>query len=238
MRLVPAAALRAWMSATPSHFANRCLPLLMANQSGWFVLNSYEFTATWNGGPGLQDVKLECPPGPEYCPAGSHFGHGIITMSLPYLFRTPPGYNLLVRGAPNWPKDGACALEGLVETDWSVATFTMNWKLTRADHPVHFAADEPLCMLVPVRRGELEGFHPVTRPLSEAPELLEEYRKWTASRARFLVDLRLPGSEATKQAWQRHYFQGMTPDGVRAPEHQIKLDLRDFAGQDGADGER
>jgi hypothetical protein len=48
-------------------------------------------------------------------PAMRHFGHGILTLHLPFLFRTPPGWNLLVRGPANRPKDGAAPLEGLVE---------------------------------------------------------------------------------------------------------------------------
>jgi hypothetical protein len=39
----------------------------------------------------------------------------------------------------------------------------------------------------------------------------------------------VPGSEAAQRAWQKDYFQGTTPDGVRLAEHQIKLKLRDFA---------
>ena len=35
----------------------------------------------------------------------SHFGSGILTWHLPLLFRTPPGYDLLVRGPANHPKD-------------------------------------------------------------------------------------------------------------------------------------
>ena len=48
----------------------------------------------------------------------------------------------------------------MIETDWSVATFTMNWKLTRPHWPVTFEIGEPICMVVPQRRGELESFHP------------------------------------------------------------------------------
>ena len=61
----------------------------------------------------------------------SNFGYGIVTWYLPYLFRTSPGYNLWVRGPVNSPKDGIVPLEGLVETDWAEATFTVNWKITR-----------------------------------------------------------------------------------------------------------
>ena len=49
----------------------------------------------------------------------SHFGDGILTWHLPILFRTPPGYNLLVRGPANYPKDAVSPLEGIVETDWA-----------------------------------------------------------------------------------------------------------------------
>src|ERR1700738_4738625 len=50
MALVPAPSTRAWMDATDRHFANRCLPLLIANQAGWFLLNPYKVALTWSGG--------------------------------------------------------------------------------------------------------------------------------------------------------------------------------------------
>ena len=74
----------------------------------------------------------------------SHFGEGVITWNIPFLFRTSPGYNLLVRGPSNWIKDGVQALEGIVETDWAVQTFTMDWKFTRPRRWVRFEADEPI----------------------------------------------------------------------------------------------
>ena len=42
----------------------------------------------------------------------SHFGNGILTWHLPMLFRTPPGYNLSVRGPANYPKDAVCPFRG------------------------------------------------------------------------------------------------------------------------------
>ena len=164
---------------------------------------------------------------PPY-PATSHFGHGILTWHVPYLFRTPPGYNLLARGPANWPKAGAYALEGLVETDWAVATFTMNWKLTAVGQPVAFRVGEPICMLVPQRRGELEAFGTEVRPIEAEPELQDAHRAWTESRARFMAELGEPDSEAAKRAWQKDYFRGRAPDGTAARAHQTKLHLRGF----------
>src|SRR3954449_12981067 len=40
---------RDWMDDTPNKFAYRCLPLTIANQTGWFVYNPVGFTAVWTG---------------------------------------------------------------------------------------------------------------------------------------------------------------------------------------------
>jgi hypothetical protein len=231
MRIVVAPADRDWMDATPNRFANRCLPLRIAAQAGWFVLNSHALRVTWNGGNDTSDVEIESLDGEEVSFASSHFGSGILTWRLPFLFRTSPGYNLQVRGPANWPKDGAYPLEGIVETDWLESTFTMNWKLTRAGLPVIFEAGEPICMIVPRRRGELEAFEPEICEIGEEPELAEAYERWAESRVTFNEDLQVPDSEAARRGWQKDYVRGMTLGGVRAREHQTKLKLKDFAEQ-------
>jgi hypothetical protein len=218
------------MDATPNRFANRCLPLRIANQAGWFVLNSHPLRVTWNGGNERSDLEIELLGEETSYPASSIFGSGILTFTIPFLFRTPLGYNLQVRGPVNWPKDGAHPLEGIVETDWAVSTFTMNWKLTRAELPVVFEAAEPICMIVPQRRGELESFRPEIQELNEDPEIASAYGQWQESRGRFRRDLEIPGSEAAKQGWQKHYVRGTTLGGLRAEEHQTKLKLKGFSG--------
>ena len=151
---------RAWMDATDGRFAYRCLPMLIANQAGWFLLNERPFKARWNGARDPSGLEIRYLTEGAGGRVTSHFGEGIITWHIPYLFRTPEGYNLLVRGPANWPKDAAYPLEGLVESDWSPATFTMNWKLTRTDHWVRFDRGEPVCMLVPQRQGSSKGSSP------------------------------------------------------------------------------
>jgi uncharacterized protein DUF6065 len=228
IRLVPAARDRAWMDATGARFANRCLPLLIANQAGWFLLNSHALRATWDGGEGTDSLTLEYLSGEPPFPATSHFGHGILTWHIPYMFRTPPGYNLNARGATNWPKDGAHALDGIVETDWAVATFTMNWKITAINRPILFDEGEPFCMIVPQRRGELEAFRPGIREIEDEPDVAEAYTTWVQSRNRFLAGLSSADEEAVRQEWEKHYFRGTAPDGTKAPLHQTKLHLREF----------
>lgn len=233
MPVEPAPIHRDWMDATHHAFAYRCLPLAIANQHGWVVSNSAGFSALWDGSPDKKGVSLifdgDVPtptpipvPGPRAC---SLFGHGMLTFHLPYLFRTPPGVNLWVKGLANHIKDGVQALEGIVETDWTAATFTMNWKLTRPFCPVRFDAGEPICMLVPVQRGLLESLDPQRRSLADNLELAARYRTWSHERDRFHDEVR---RGVTREEWQRDYFKGRDPDGTTAPEHQVKLEIKPF----------
>jgi hypothetical protein len=163
----------------------------------------------------------------------THFGYGVLTWDVPFLFRTPEGFNLLARGPANDPKDGISALEGIVETDWAVATFTMNWKFTRADHWISFDAGEPFCMVVPQRRAELEAFIPRLRPLGADPATEAGARAWSSKREetqkrKFLAVYSGEFSDDWS-SWERDYFQGRLPGGGRAPQHQTKLKLKPFA---------
>jgi Family of unknown function (DUF6065) len=235
--VVPAPRWREWINSMPDRWANRCLPLIVANEAGWVLLTTNALQATWDGRDATQGLSIEFDqevPSPR--PALSIFGSGILTFPVPYLFRTPPGYNLLARGPANWPKDGICALEGLVETDWSVATFTMNWKLTRTNHPVRFEAGEPFCMIVPQMRGELESFRPVIRALESDQATQLATKAWSETRHQALVRKFLSEYsreyESEKRAWERHYYKGTAPDGTEAPEHQTHLKLSSFERED------
>jgi hypothetical protein len=216
------------MESTDQRFANRCLPLLIANQLGWFILNSHTVRIAWTGSPSISAMTVEVLAGDGPVPARSHFGHGIVTWSIPFLFRTSPGYNLHVRGPSNMPKDGVAPLEGIIETDWCMATFTMNWRLTRATRALYFYTGEPIAMIVPQARYEIEQFRPCLSDIDAEPSAAEGFRAWRDSRSAFLDELTLPVSDAVRQGWQRDYVRGIAPSGQRFAAHQTKLDVRPF----------
>jgi hypothetical protein len=152
----------------------------------------------------------------------------VLTFNLPYLFRTPPGYNLHVHGPANLPKDAIQPLEGIVETDWTMATFTMNWMFTRPNVPIVFEKDEPICMVTPVQRGFLETFDPKVRDVREKPELEQGFLEWSKARSGFIEASRRPQTPEFKEGWQKHYFRGIHIEGTPAPEHQSKLGIKEF----------
>ncbi len=228
MPLTSAPVDRDWMESTYLRFAYRCLPLAMANQGGWMIHNPASFVARWNDGPLPTDTQLvfdQCPPDSRIT---SLFGHGTVTFNIPYLFRTPQGINLWVKGPSNWIKDGAQALEGIVETDWSAATFTMNWKLTRAGHAVRFERGEPICMIVPVARGLGEHLEPRRVPLKNNEKLAQEYQQWSDARDEFHRLVAKQEPDAVRRGWQKDYFHGQNPGTERFAEHQTKVPLKEF----------
>lgn len=217
---------RDWMHETEERKAMRCLPLRMASQHGWIIRNTHRLVVIWSGGEGPETVNiLYHPERPEHLLARSFLGHGILTFQLPYLFRTSPGYNLLVRGPANCPKDGISPLEAIVETDWSEASFLMSWQITRPRTPLVFEVGEPLCMIVPQRRGDLERFETSIRPLDEDAELANGFQEWRDSRNGFNAR-RL--AEGPSVGWQMHYARGMNVSGNVAFEHQTRFELASF----------
>lgn len=151
-------------------------------------------------------------------PAVSHFGGGVLTFHIPCLFRTDPGVDLFVTGPINRPKDAISALSGVIETDWSPYTFTMNW---------------PFRHLFPVQRGEFEKLAPSLHRLSENPDLEREHKLWPELRNTFNASLADPASKAAQDEWQKTYFRGKAPSGAPAPEgHRSRLRLCPFKDTD------
>jgi len=227
---------RDWMEETHDSFAYRCLPLNIANAHGWLILNSAPFVAQWNGKASREAIRIEAveTEGISLI-ASSHFGFGVLTFHINGLFRTEPGYDLWVSGPTNFIKDGIQPLTGLVETDWSPFTFTMNWLFTRKNTPVAFERDEPMCMIFPVPRGLVEKVEPEFRSLESDPEAEHAYRAWSESRLRFNKELAIEGSPAQSQKWQKDYFSGRSGGALEAPaDHRTKVKVKPFV--QGCDG--
>ncbi|PHR54365.1 MAG: hypothetical protein COA43_16645, partial [Robiginitomaculum sp.] len=49
-KIVPGSSRRKWMDETGERFAYRCLPLTMANSTGWDILCPFDIEIAWNGG--------------------------------------------------------------------------------------------------------------------------------------------------------------------------------------------
>lgn len=219
------------MDDTPDSFAYRCLPLAVANQHGWEVFTPTGFTARWNGGVRVEDVTVDMDEPLAMNTPGSplsNFGSGILTLEMGFLLRTPPGWNIWVSGPVNEPKHGIAPLTGVIETDWSPYSFTMNWRFT-AEGEVRFEAGEPVAHLFPVRRDLFDRVTPEIRALQTDPKTAEQMETWRQSRGDFAARLKNNDPEAVEEKWQKDYYRGLMPDGRKGPaDHKTKLRVKPF----------
>ena len=138
--------------------------------------------------------------------------------------------DLFATGPINRPKDGIAALSGIIETDWSPYTFTMNWKFTRPNQRVHFEVDEPFCHLFPVARGRLENLHPAIRSLSDNPELEREHKFGRKAAILSTPVWPIRPRKPHRNNGKRHISEAYAPSGAPAPDgHRSRLRLRPFA---------
>ena len=192
----------------------RCLPLVIANQCGLgAALARRRSGRTGTAGPAKEDVEVRFD-GPPDNRIVSHFGSGVITFTVPFLFRTPPGINLWVKGPAQLDQGRRPA-----------ARRGGRDRLARV-HVHDELEDDPGVRVGAVREGRAvlhagagaarAGREPraAARCRSTAnPELQAQYQTWEESRNGFLTGLTTRDPEAVKQGWQKDYFQGKTPDG-------------------------
>ncbi len=228
LEIVPGHFQRDWMGKTQDRHAYRCLPMTVANCSGWELLSPCSFEASWDGQDNMTSISLRVLDGYAHLDtlASSHFGHGILSIRPGYVFVTDPGWGVIVRGAPNFPKDGIHPLEGLVETDWLPFSFTMNWKFTRPG-TVRFDKGDPLAFVVPTPHRLLDDIQPEIHNLNDDPDLYRRYAEWREKRDEFIRKLSDWDPDTVKQGWQRNYSRGIHPDGSPASRpHVLKRALK------------
>jgi hypothetical protein len=224
----PAPPKRDWMTQSPGRFAYRCLPLVIANSHGWELLVDRSFSATWSGGTAAAEMQVSFLDGERSVLPASHFGMGVLTFQVGYLFETQERYNLWVSGPINEPKDGIVPLCGVVEADWGPYTFTMNWMFTRPG-TVRFERGEPFCHVFPIPRQLLSAVQPEIRDLEEVPEKAATLASWRAAREELYGRARKGEIKSADQAFGMHYFRGETPSGEAVvPDHVTRLMVKPF----------
>jgi hypothetical protein len=102
----------------------------------------------------------------------------------------------------------------------------MSWKITRPFKKIKFEADDPICLIIPVRRHEVESFRPEIRNLESNEDLHQQYQAWL-DRRKQAASYGTHGELAVKG--QGQYIRGEKIDGSSFSEHQTKLAVRPFA---------
>ena len=120
---VPATRLRKWWEEdrkTKNH-ARFCLPMLMANSNGFYILSPADITIKWDGSVN-SDVQVSIENACSHTAVTTHSSFGSFTIQTQFIPRTPEGVFTLIKPLPNIRLPYQ-PLEGLMETWWLVANF-------------------------------------------------------------------------------------------------------------------
>lgn len=169
------------MDATPMRYAYRCIPLTAANTMGWEILNPVDSVITWSGLEKGDQLNIQTAQRDPFGPV-PHFGSGTVTWYIPFLFRTPPEYGLLISGPANHDKKDMTPLDAFVRTDWVPFPFTMNWRITSPEKEVHIKKGEPICRVMPYPLALLNDFEMEIHELTDDPAFMEKVAEWDRNR--------------------------------------------------------
>jgi len=221
----PARPKREWMDRTPENYAYRCIPMTAANTMGWEILNPVDCEFRWNGLTPHSQLFVYREREIRYGPK-SHFGTGVVTWDLPFLFKTPPEYGLVVTGPANHDRPHITPLDGFIRTDWLPFPFTMNWRITTPDVTLRFEEGEPIARIFPYPLALLDEMQIEVKDLSSDPEFASKFKAWGEERQKNYQQRQQKlqaGSNEEKPdldaLWNRQYAKGSGSEGS-AQEHQ------------------
>ena len=228
-KLVPASRTRQWMDETPGAFAYHCLPLVMANSLGWFVINDVPCEMEWDGTEPADGLKI-WPTEPlndtqkMFMPE-SHFGSGVVTFHAEFMFWTEEKISLITKGPANMPKHGIQSLEGVIETDWLPYPFTMNWRMTAKNTRVRFERGEPIAQIIPYPSDLISCVEPQILSLESNPELFAKHEDYRKKRTVFNERFKYDGDKR-----QKYYVRGEDSLGNKYSEnHRTDWKTKPFA---------
>jgi hypothetical protein len=209
---------RDWFSP---HFY-RCLPLTIGNQYGFTVSSEFDITFEWNGGDRPEDSRiylneeLNNTKNIKYPNVSSHFGHGIITIDAPCVFRTPSGVNLMTINPPNYVIPNVTVMTGVIETDNLRRNFTFNLKIQIPNIRTTIPAGYPLAAFIPIPRYYCDEFNlDYAENLFDKEKIDEELKaEKDAGKHRSNVEPTL------KHGVGKHYMQGKDVYGNIFKDHQ------------------
>lgn len=172
---------RDWMDNVPMQYVYRCIPLLAANSMGWELLNPIESEIVWHGRAEAESLEIRCERRNKFS-ACSHFGSGMVTWYVPFLFKSSPDLGLFVTGPSNHDHNHAVPLEAFIRTDWLPFPFTMNWRLTQPGKPALFKKGEPIARIMPFPIQMLEETSLEIVELQSDPGFMAEVNQFGRAR--------------------------------------------------------
>ncbi len=194
---VPASRLRKWWeedSKTKNH-ARFCLPMLMANSYGFYILSPADISFYWDGSAG-SNVEFITSNESSHTGVTNHSAHGTFTIQAQIVPRTPVGVFTLIKPLPNIRLPFQ-PLEGLIETWWSVANFGIVTFATRPGEYIIKRGD-PIAQMIFIGSSihDYELVHAgYVDELRERKEFMEKRNAYTDKQLDYMKGLHMDGTK-------------------------------------------
>jgi hypothetical protein len=202
----------------------KCLPLSIGNMQGFIFSLPFEFDVFWNGGDNISDLSFNFYEDVKefkktrHVRVKSHFGYGILTISIPVILKTPPGINLMTIAPPNFPTPGLSAMTGVIESDNLKYTFSLNIKVDLENTWIKILPNYPLMGIIPIPRYFCDSFNLVNAYDLFEKEVVEKERI-IAKEHEVVRDFLI--NKNINKGWDRTYFTGSDIRGTKFSDHQL-----------------
>lgn len=208
----------------------KCLPLAIGNMQGFLVSLPFDFSVYWTGGTEREDLvfmfdeKEKEYNHKKHVGIMSHFGHGIISLGLPFMMRTPPGVNLMTISPPNFMTYGLNTMTGVVEADNLRYHFSINIKVNVMNEWVTVRSGHPLAGIIPVPRYFCDSFE-----LSPADVLMG--KDWQKEEQEICYENEYVRNylrfNNINEGLDRSYYKGEDIRGNKFQDHQLPYAVKD-----------
>jgi hypothetical protein len=209
---------RDWMDATYNKHAYRCLPVSMANVSGWEILLPCDVVVKWDGGNSV----------PTLISGEEHDNRmvancnkiGMVDFQLGWAFNTEEGHHTWITGPPNYFVDGAVPLSAVIPSDWWPDEVQMAWKITEVGKEVVFPKGMPFAFFFVFDSNLMPDLECTVENLWDKPDLIESRVKYNEAKMKKMQD--------EPWSWMNGIRTGLDADGNRiGPRHDGLVDLQD-----------
>jgi hypothetical protein len=196
---------RDWMDATYNKHAYQCLPLTVANVTGWELILQQDVLVQWDGGNTVPKVlegeKIDDRP------IAIPSIIGMMSFTTGWAFNTEDGYSTWISGSPNYFVDGAVPLTASIPSYWWPDEFNMNWQITKVGEPVLFPKGMPIMHFVIYPNELLQSTEVVVENLWDKPELMAARQSYGNAKSEKMRD--------EPWTWMKGIKTGLNENGER-----------------------
>jgi len=196
---------RDWMDATYNKHAYQCLPLTVANVTGWELILQQDVLVQWDGGNTVPRI-LEGEKFDDR-PIAIPSIIGMMSFTTGWAFNTEDGYSTWISGSPNYFVDGAVPLTASIPSYWWPDEFNMNWQITKVKEPVLFPKGMPIMHFVIYPNTLLESTEIVVENLWDKPQLMDARQSYGNAKSEKMRD--------ESWTWMKGIKTGLDENGER-----------------------